>query len=354
MDKSESKRAKTIGRTKVPAIIERKILITGGTGFLGTHIVRQFLDAGERNLRVMASRVPAWMRDAGVEAAEGSVTNAVDVAAAVKNVSAIVHLAGKVSRDNRDAREMNKIHLCGTRILAQAAKAARVKTFVLASSSGTIAVSETPEVLNETNPTPLKIISRWSYYASKYYQERTALENFDGAGLKLVILNPSLLLGAGDERLSSSGVVLDFMARKIPITPTGGLNFVDVRDAAAAFVNSIERGRHGEKYLVGAANWTFAEFFRRLENLTGVSAPVLKIPKKVAVAGSSFINSFYQNRNWTPPVQPAEVEQAEHFWYFDAGKAERELNFAAREPAETVQDTVKYLRENFLGAGVFK
>jgi dihydroflavonol-4-reductase len=349
-----AKTSKTNPKTKALAKNERKILITGGTGFLGTNVVRQFLDAGEKNLRVMASQVPVWMKDSGVEAAEGSVTNPADVTEAVQNVSAVLHLAGKVSRDNRDAREMNKIHLDGTRILAQAARDAGVKTFVLASSSGTIAVSETAEILDERNQPPLNIITRWAYYASKFYQERAALENFDDAGLKLVILNPSLLLGSGDERLSSTGVVLDFMAKKIPVTPGGGLNFVDVRDAAAAFVNAIERGRHREKYLLGAANWTFAEFFRRLERLTGVAAPALKIPKKIAVSGAGIINSLFNNFNWTPPVKPEEIDQAEHFWYFDSSKAVKELGFDPRDPAETLQDTVKYLRQNFLGAGVFK
>src|SRR6186713_2339043 len=99
------------------AKVEKKILITGGTGFLGTHIVRQLLDAGEKNLRVMASSVPEWMTDAGVEPAVGSVTRLDDVKAAVKNVSAIFHLAGKVSRDNQDAAAMNKVHVEGTRIL---------------------------------------------------------------------------------------------------------------------------------------------------------------------------------------------------------------------------------------------
>ncbi len=349
-----SKATKTTGKTKSIAKIERKILITGGTGFLGTHVVRQFLDEGEKNLRVMASRVPVWMKDAGIEAAEGSVTNSSDVAEAVKNVSAVFHLAGKVSRDNADAREMNKIHVDGTRILTQAAKEAGVKTFVLASSSGTIAVSETPEILDESVPSPLEIISRWAYYSSKFYQERTALENFDGSGLKLVILNPSLLLGSGDERLSSSSVVLDFMAKRIPITPAGGLNFVDARDAAAAFINSLEKGRHQEKYLLGAANWTFVEFFRRLERLTGVSAPMLRLPKKLAISGAAVVDSIFKNWNWTSPIESKAVEMAEYFWYFDSSKAERELNFAPREPAETLQDTVKYLRGNFLGAGVFK
>jgi dihydroflavonol-4-reductase len=344
----------TAKKTKALAKTEKKILITGGTGFLGTHIVRRFLEKGEKNLRVMASSVPEWMKDAGVEAAEGSVTNREDVGAAARNVSVIYHLAGKVSRDNEDAAAMNKIHVQGTRILCEAAKEAGVKTFVLASSSGTIAVSETEEVLDETYPPPVEIISRWAYYASKYYQERTALENFDGKGLKLVILNPSLLLGTGDERLSSTKPVLDFLARKIPYTPSGGLSFVDARDAAAAFIEALEKGSHREKYLLGAANMSFKEFFGRLERLSGVSAPMLRVPKKLAMTGASLIESVFKNWNRISPVQPKEVEQAEYFWYFDSTKAQEELNFAPRDPQETLQDTIAYLRENFLGEGVFK
>ena len=341
-------------KTKALAKNEKKILITGGTGFLGTHIVRQFLDAGEKNLRVMASFVPEWMKDAGVEAAEGSVTNREDVIEAVKNVSAIFHLAGKVSRDNEDAAAMNKIHVEGTRILCEAAKEAKVKTLILASSSGTIAVSEEPEIFDETYPTPVEIISRWAYYISKYYQEKTALENFDGKGLKLVIMNPSLLLGTKDERLSSTKPVLDFLARKIPFTPAGGLNFVDARDAADAFINALEKGKHQEKYLLGAANMTFSEFFGRLERLSGVSAPMLKVPKSLAVTGANIINSVFKNWNKTSPIQPKEVEQAEYFWYFDSAKAKEELDFSPRDEQETLQDTISYLRENFLGEGVFK
>ena len=354
MNEMASKATQTTKKTKALAKTEKKILITGGTGFLGTHIVRQFLDAGEKNLRVMASSVPDWMKNAGIEAVEGSVTNRNDVTEAVRNVSAIYHLAGKVSRDNGDAAAMNRIHVEGTRILCEAAKEAGVKTFVLASSSGTIACSETVEVLDETYPTPLEIISRWAYYASKFYQEKTALENFDGKGLKLIILNPSLLLGTDDERLSSTKPVLDFLAKKIPYTPSGGLSFVDVRDTATAFINSLEKGRHQEKYLLGAANMTFGEFFGRLERLSKVPAPMLRVPKQLAMAGSNLINSIYKNWNKTSPIQPKEVEQAEYFWYFDSAKAEDELNFTPREPNETLQDTISYLRENFLGEGVFK
>ncbi|MGB5013558.1 MAG: NAD-dependent epimerase/dehydratase family protein, partial [Pyrinomonadaceae bacterium] len=281
-----------MAKTKAPAKSERsekRILITGGTGFLGTHIVRNFLAYGETNLKVMASRVPEWMKDAGVKAVEGSVTDRDDVAKACKNVSAIFHLAGKVSRDNDDAASMNKIHLEGTRLLCEAATEAGVQTMVLASSSGTIAVNEDEQPVDETYPQPIESLTSWAYYASKYYQERAALENFNSPGQKLVIMNPSLLLGPDDERLSSTKPVLDFLGRKIPYCPSGGLNFVDARDAAAAFISAVEKGRHQEKYLLGAANMTFEQFFGRLERLSGVSSPMLKVPKKLAMAGSSFI-----------------------------------------------------------------
>ncbi len=345
---------KTAKKTKGQAKSEKRILITGGTGFLGAHLVRQFLEAGQKNLRVMASSVPEWMTDAGVEAFAGSVTNKEDVAEATKNVEAVYHLAGKVSFAYQGAAQMNKIHVEGTRLLCEAAKENRVKNFILASSSGTSAISETPEMLDETYAQPVGILTKWAYYASKYYQEKTALRAFADKGERLVILNPSLLLGAGDDRLSSTKVVLDFMAKKLPITPSGGLNFVDARDAANAFLNALDKGRHGERYLLGAANWTFAEFFGRLERLSGVSAPVLKVPKSVAVWGANFIDSIYKNFNKQMPFEASEVEMGEYFWYFDSAKAVEELNFTTREPQETLNDTIKYLRENFLGEGIFK
>ena len=342
-----------MAKKKALTKIQKKILITGGTGFLGSHIVRQMLDAGEKNLRVMASSVPEWMADAGVEPAVGSVTSRDDVKAAVQNVSAIFHLAGKVSRDNEDAAAMNKIHVEGTRLLCEAAKDAGVQTIVMASSSGTIAVSEDEQVFDETFPQPVEIFSRWAYYASKYYQERAAIENFDGDGRRLVILNPSLLLGPDDERLSSTKPVLDFLGRKIPYMPSGGLNFVDARDAATAFIAALEKGVHQEKYLLGAANMTFPEFFGRLARLSGVSAPMLKVPKRLAMAGSSMIESVFKNWGKASPVASKEVEQAEYFWYFDSSKAHEVLGFAPRDPQETLNDTIIYLRRDFLGDGVF-
>ena len=180
---STKRTARMTTATKRRAAIEKRqpavTLITGGTGFLGSHLVRQLIEEGAKDVRVMATSIPDWLVDLGVETFAGSITNADDNKRAVEGISEIYHLAGKVSRERKDAREMYDIHVEGTRLLCDAAKAAGVKTIVLASTSGTIAVTkEGDTVPDETYPVPLDIISRWPYYASKAYQEMAALEHF--------------------------------------------------------------------------------------------------------------------------------------------------------------------------------
>lgn len=347
--KSAAKKSVSIARRAKPVT-----LVTGGTGFLGAHLVRQLAADGVKPLRVMATTAPAWLEEIGVEAVEGSITSAEDVARAVEGVAEIYHLAGRVSREDEDARQMYKLHVDGTRLLCEAARSAGVRSIVMASTSGTIAVTADGEGLpNEEWPTPLDIISRWPYYASKVYQERVALEHFQGKGLRLVILNPSLLLGPGDERLSSTKVVLDFLARKINATPKGGLSFVDARDVATTFRAAMADGKNGERYLLGAANWTFEKFFSRLERLTKTPAPRLSLPTRLAVTGSQAISALYRHWKLSPPVEAASVEMAEYFWYLDSTKAAEELGFTPRDPQETLLDTVTYVRENFLGSDAF-
>ncbi|HEV8368032.1 MAG TPA: NAD-dependent epimerase/dehydratase family protein [Pyrinomonadaceae bacterium] len=352
-------RMTTPSSTKRRAAIEKRqratTLVTGGTGFLGSHLVRQLIDQGAKDLRVMATSIPDWLVDLGVETFEGSITNSEDTKRAVEGIKEVYHLAGKVSRERKDAREMYEIHVEGTRLLCDAAKSAGVKTIVLASTSGTIAVTKEGELTpDETYPVPLEIISRWPYYASKAYQEMAALERFNGKGLRLVIMNPSLLLGPGDDRLSSTKVVLDFIAKKIGAVPTGGVSFVDARDAASSFRAAMKKGRHGERYLLGAANWTFNKFFGRLERLTKVSAPRFALPSRVAITGAQLVDSFFKQWELASPVEPGAIEMAQYFWYLNCSKAARELSFRPRDPGETLQDTVAYLRENFLGGQAFR
>jgi len=344
--------------SKRRAAIEKRpratTLVTGGTGFLGSHLVHQLVENGAKDVRVMATSIPDWLVDLGVETLEGSITNQEDVKRATEDIKEIYHLAGKISRERDQAREMYAIHVEGTRLLADAARKAGVKSIVLASTSGTVAVTADGELNpDESYPPPLDIISRWPYYASKAYQEMAALERFSGKGLRLVIMNPSLLLGPGDDRLSSTKVILDFIARKVRAVPTGGLSFVDVRDTAKAFRVAMRKGRHGERYLLGAANWSFSKFFGRLERLTKVSAPLLTLPSKLVVGGAQLIDSLFKQWDMASPVEPGAIEMAQYFWYLNCAKATRELGFKPRDPGETLHETVVYLRENFLGSSAF-
>lgn len=329
---------------------KRPVLVTGGTGFLGSHLVRQIVAAKEAPVRVLSRGAPDWLDELGVEHIAGSITDPDDVARAVEGVEHIYHLAGVVSRAGEHVREMYRVHVEGTRTLCVAAREAGATTIVLASTSGTLGASRDADVVaTEETGQPLDVILRWPYYASKVYQESTALEHFTGDGRRCVIMNPSFLLGPGDDRLSSTRVILDYLERRIPVTPGGGLSFVDVRDAALAFRAAMRHGEHGRRYLLGAVNWSFAELFERLERMTKIARPRFVLPDGFASTGVTLLREM--KKRWSaraPEIEPAELEMATHFWYVDSSRARRELGFAPRDPYETLADTVQYTRERFL------
>jgi dihydroflavonol-4-reductase len=111
----------------------------------------------------------------------------------------------------------------------------------------------------------------------------------------------------------------------------------------------MQKGRHGERYLLGAVNWTFVKLFDRLERLTKVQSPRLALPSKFAITGAHVIDSLFRQWNFTSPIEADTVEMAEYFWYLNHSKARRELAFTPRDPGDTLNDTVRYVRENFLG-----
>jgi dihydroflavonol-4-reductase len=326
------------------------ILVTGGTGFLGKHVLKALAAAGRAGeVRALVRQRARSIERLGIAQVDGDVTDEASLAAAIRGVTHVLHLAGMVSRHGKDVSTMMRVHVDGTRRVFDAARAQGVARVVLASSSGTIAVSTDAEtVTNESAPFAYEVVKGWPYYLSKIYQEQLALRYVAEHQLPIVILNPSLLLGPGDSRGSSTEDVRKFLQKKIPIVPDGGVNFVDVRDAAAAFVAALERGRVGERYLLGGPNWTMETFFGRLSRLAKVPAPRLKVPAKWAEWGATLLQEFADWRGTVASVDPISVEMAQHFWYCDSSKAERELGFLARDPQETLLDTIRYVRKHFL------
>lgn len=299
----------------------KPILVTGATGFLGKHLISQ-----------LQGPVRTMSRGSG-----GDVTMAPDVDRAVKGCRQIYHLAGFVSRNPADAEKMNRIHVEGTTLVLKSAQKHGVERVVIASSSGTIAVSRAATVHTEESGYKNNETALWPYYTSKIAEEKAAHEFYAKTQLPIVVVNPSLLLGPGDERGSSTGDVVNFLEGQVLSFPTGGLNFVDARDAAAGLIAAMERGRPGERYLLGGVNWTCEQFLREVAKLSGRRPPMMASPTWLSLLMAPILRKVI--RKFTLDDQT--IEMSGLFWYCDSSKAERELGFKARDPLETLRDTLE-------------
>jgi dihydroflavonol-4-reductase len=318
-----------------------KLLVTGGTGFLGTHLVPRLVAAGH-SVRLIGRTKPSGAPYASTEYVPGDLKDRDAVRRALEGVEAVYHLAGLVSFQPKDARKMFELHVDSTRELLRDVREAGVKRVVLASTSGTIAVSKEERTATEDDDYPITTVARWPYYLSKIYEEKLALEYCRKHGIPLVVLNPSLLMGPGDERLSSTWTVVKFLNQEIPVMPGGGISFVDARDVADAFVQALTRGEVYGRHLMGV-NMTLVDFFKRLSRLTGVPAPKLRLPSEVNILGGKLLERWAKVRGTTPALDPQEIEIGEHYFWLDASKAEAELGFRARDVHETLNDTVQFI-----------
>ncbi|HKS95030.1 MAG TPA: NAD-dependent epimerase/dehydratase family protein, partial [Terriglobia bacterium] len=322
---------------------------TGATGFLGKHLVEQLkASESEARIRVLCRGVSPWDKDAAIEAIRGDITNPADVDRAVAGASEIYHLAGVVSRDPRAASLLYETHIEGTRQVCQAARRHGVRRIVLVSSSGTLAVSREPVAYDENSGYKHEVVAEWPYYLSKIFAEKLALSYFAQYKLPEVIVNPSLLLGPGDDRGSSTQDVALFLAGQILAIPLGGLNFVDARDTAAGLIAAMRAGKPGERYLVGGPNWTFREFIQHLSEVSGVRAPKLQPSFKMQLASARLLRRLMPLVGKSFPLDDVSIRMSALFWYCDTRKARAELGFTTRDPLETLKDTVEDLRRRKL------
>jgi dihydroflavonol-4-reductase len=322
-----------------------QVLVTGATGFLGRHLVTQ-LRAEGHDVVALCRREEPWLSALGVTVKQGDALDAASVRSAAEGAKVLYHCAGKVSRRPEDAEELYRVHVEGTKVTLDAARVAGVERVVYASTSGVVAVSEDRnDIRSERAPIPTSLIQRWPYYRSKLYAEGAALDR-NGPSFEVVSVNPTLLLGPGDIHGSSTGDVVKFLERKVPFLPAGGMSFVDARDAAAAMILAAERGKGGERYLISAVNLTIEAFFARLERISGVKAPTLRTPRSLllARAGADLLSRLQKHLSVEADLDRISAEMAQCFWYVDATKAQKDLGWIARDPGETLTETVADLR----------
>jgi dihydroflavonol-4-reductase len=338
-------------------VSEQQTLVTGATGFLGAHVVSALV---QRNREVVALvRDPSsklakdLAKQPGVTLAAGDVLDQASVEAAAKGCSAVLHCAGKVSRASADASMMTRVNVEGVATVLAASERAGVRKVVLASTSGTIGVSTDPDaVADESHPTPLELINKWPYYRSKYYGERIALDFVSSRvaskpPFELVMINPALLLGPGDMHGSSTEDVRRALEMHMPVVPSGGVAFVDARDAADGMVLALDKGRDRQRYLLVACNCPISTFYSRVARVAGLDGAVFSLPDHVLVKRATrwLVKRAHEVLGQDDALPDAvSIEMAQHYWYVDSTLAENELGWRPRDPMITLADTVADLR----------
>jgi len=322
------------------------ILVTGATGFLGSHVARKLVERGER-VRILLRKTSRTsnIEDIDAERAYGDILDIDSVKEALKGCDTLYHVAGIVSSRKSDYGRMEEINVKGTFNVFSSALEAGVKKAVYTSSVAAIGVDPNGGIANEETPFTLEPMGI-QYLNTKYYAEKEALK-FYQKGLPLVIVNPSIVIGPGDIYLSSTALIVWYCKRKFPGYMDGGVNVVDVEDVAEGHILAAEKGRVGERYILGNKNLSIMECFSLLERVTGIPSPKRKVPYFVALTAGFIRERIIRVSSPSFVLQDVDSAKAGRlYWYFDSSKAVRELGFPQTPVEESLKKTIKWFRDN--------
>ena len=299
-------------------------LVTGASGFIGWHVARLLVERGHR-VRALV-RPSSQIRELDVERVTGDLRDATSLDRAVVGCGLIFHVAADYRLWAKDPRELYESNVEGTRNLLRAARRAGVERVVYTSTVGCIGVPK-DGLGDETVPVTLDEMSG-AYKRSKFLAERVALDSA-ASGFPVVVVNPTAPIGDHDVKPTPTGkIVLDFLKGALPAFIDTGLNLVDVRDTAEAHLLAAERGRPGERYIVGSENLTLAGILQKLARLTGREAPSVKLPYAVAYA-AGVVTTGWARLTGRPPLAPLDaVRMAKKKMFVSIEKARKELGFS--------------------------
>lgn len=304
-------------------------LVTGATGFVGSHVARQLIAAGE-SVRALAR--PGARRDAldgvAVEWVEGDLRDEASLDRALKGVRKVFHVAADYRLWAKRPQEIYENNVAGTKNLLAAALRWRVEKFIYTSTVATIAVPRGDGLPDETNRTTVDEMIG-NYKKSKLIAEQEALRAAH-EGMPVVIVNPTTPVGPRDWKPTPTGrIVLDFLLGRMPGYVDTGLNFVAVEDAARGHLLAAERGKIGERYLLGGENLTLKQVLDLLAEITGLRAPARKIPHAVALLAALGDTALSRITGREPRIPVEGVRIARHNMFVNDGKARRELGYTS-------------------------
>jgi dihydroflavonol-4-reductase len=321
-------------------------LVTGGTGFLGAHVVRALV-ARSRSVRCLVR--PGSRRDnlqgLPVEIAQGDLGDLPSLRSALQGADALFHCAADYRLYAKDPPEIYAANVGGTENILQAAFDAGVARVVYTSSVGALGREPDGSPANEATPI-LREQMTGHYKKSKFDAERVA-EAWAKRGLPVVIVNPSTPVGELDIKPTPTGqMIVDFLNRRMPAYVETGLNLVDARDVAEGHILAAERGRIGEKYILGNRNMTLKEILDVLSRQTGLPSPRLRVPHWIPMAAAAIDTAAARLTGRVPKIPLEGVRMSRYKMFFDSSRAVRELGFPQSPVEAALGRAVIWFREH--------
>jgi len=320
-------------------------LVTGAAGFLGSHVARQLVARGE-SVRVLMrpSSNNRAISDLSLEYVTGDLREPASLERAMNGVKRVFHVAADYRLWAKNPQDIYDSNVGGTRNLLAAAKNAGIERLIYTSTVATIAVDR-PELPNESTEAKLEEMVG-HYKRSKWMAEQEVLKAA-ADGFPAIVAMPTTPVGPWDWKPTPTGkIILDFLNGKMPGYVETGLNFVGVEDCAAGHLLVAERGKRGDRYLLGAENLTLKGLFDVLAGMTGLRAPALKIPHGLAL-GVAYVESAFSRLVGKEPQIPVEgVKIAQHTMFVDCLRAQRELGFQPGPVAAALERAVRWYQGN--------
>src|SRR6266850_3686147 len=322
-----------------------RAFVTGATGFLGSHVARVLADQGAQlRLLVRPSSDLRNIADLNAERVEGDLRDPVSIEKALAGCDALFHVAADYRLWVPDPEQMYRSNVEGTRGLIEAARKQGVRRIVYTSSVATMGFSSNGTLADENSPVSLANMIG-PYKRSKFMAEQVALEAAR-SGADVVVINPTTPIGEGDLKPTPTGrIVVDFLKRKFPAYVDTGLNLVDAIECARGHIQALEKGRAGERYILGGENLTLKQILDRLSAITGLPSPRVKLPYVFALA-AGVVDETVTGRilRREPRATIDAVRMGRKKMFTTSAKAERELGWRPSPVDDALRRSVEWFR----------
>ena len=321
--------------------------VTGATGFVGSHVARALAAQGaDLRLLVRSGSDLRNIQELQAERVMGDLRDAASLKKAVAGCDVVFHVAADYRLWVRDPDEMYRSNVEGTKAILEAARESKVRRVVYTSSVATMGFQSNGHLANEESPVSLANMIG-PYKRSKYMAEELAIEA-GKSGMDVVVVNPTTPVGERDIKPTPTGrIVVDFLKKKFPAYVDTGLNLVDVTECAQGHIAALEKGRSGERYILGGENLTLKQILDRLADITGLPSPKIKVPYVVALATGvvdQVVTGYIRNRE--PRATIDAVRMGRKKMFVSSGKAEHDLGWKTVPVNAALRRAVEWFQAN--------